>query len=178
MSNPYLPPSTNFSSTSEQDGGWEPSFFSLSARIGRLRYLAYVLAILVVSAFPLMIAVMFNFGMLFPPLILLTLLVAALAAVIPSIRRLHDLGYSGWLAILAVVPLANCALGVWLTLAKGTEGPNRFGASPGANTAGVVVAAIGMLITVLLTFTFFRGWGDERDFTRPPPPSTQNPPSP
>lgn len=178
MSNLYAPPGTNFSTASGQDDGWEPSFLSFTARIGRLRYLAYVLATLAVTAFPLLIAVVFNFGMIFPPLIFLTLLVAALAAVIPSIRRLHDLGYSGWLSILAVVPLANCALGVWLTLAKGTDGPNRYGAAPGANSLGVVFGALGMLVTVLLTFQiFFGGWQDDRDFTRSPPTSAQNVPA-
>lgn len=56
-----------------------------------------------------------------------------LASIIPSIsvtiRRLHDNDKSGWFFLLAFVPIANFYL-LYLTIIKGTDGPNRFGPDP------------------------------------------------
>jgi uncharacterized membrane protein YhaH (DUF805 family) len=50
------------------------------------------------------------------------------AAVIPScVRRLHDVGYSGWLVIgLMVIPIASLVL----LLADSEPGPNAYGPNP------------------------------------------------
>lgn len=59
---------------------------------------------------------------------------AALAAVVYGlgvasfgVRRLHDLGRSGLWMLLALVPLANLALGAALLVAPGTAGENAHG---------------------------------------------------
>jgi serine/threonine protein kinase/uncharacterized membrane protein YhaH (DUF805 family) len=56
--------------------------------------------------------------------------ITSLAVFAPSIavtsRRLHDLGYSGWLALVTVVPL----LGILVGLPRGTVGPNAYGPDP------------------------------------------------
>lgn len=44
-----------------------------------------------------------------------------------AIRRLHDLGQSGWMALLMIVPVANLVLGVYLSLARGVRGDNVYG---------------------------------------------------
>lgn len=46
------------------------------------------------------------------------------------IRRLHDLGRTGWLWLLILIPLVNFALLVYVFCFKGTTGPNRFGPDP------------------------------------------------
>ena len=57
----------------------------------------------------------------------------AAAVLVPSIavsvRRLHDVGKSGWFYLLAFVPLANIYLLV-LFCTEGNRGPNAFGADP------------------------------------------------
>jgi len=57
----------------------------------------------------------------------------SLAVLLPSIavgvRRLHDTGRSGWWLLLAVVPIANIALLVFLIL-EGVAGPNAYGPDP------------------------------------------------
>ena len=47
-----------------------------------------------------------------------------------SIRRLHDLNKSGWLILIAVVPLIDIAFFIYLLACQGTSGPNDFGTEP------------------------------------------------
>lgn len=46
------------------------------------------------------------------------------------VRRLHDLDKSGWLTLLALIPLINALLGIILILWPGSHEPNRFGSPP------------------------------------------------
>ncbi len=59
----------------------------------------------------------------------------ALGAIVPSIavgvRRLQDQDKSGWLMLLALVPIANIVLLVFMCL-EGTAGPNQYGPDPKA----------------------------------------------
>lgn len=61
-------------------------------------------------------------------------LIAALAHVIPglavSVRRLHDVGKSGWFMLIALVPIIG---GIWLLVLACTDGDsseNAYGPSP------------------------------------------------
>ena len=61
-------------------------------------------------------------------------LIAMLALLLPSLavgaRRLHDMDYSGWWLLLALVPvLGSIALIVWFCM-PGMPGINRFGEAP------------------------------------------------
>jgi len=54
-----------------------------------------------------------------------------LAILLPlTIRRLHDIDMSGWLALLLFIPLVGSGFALYLCFAKGTEGENRFGDDP------------------------------------------------
>ena len=44
-----------------------------------------------------------------------------------SVKRLHDIGYSGFLAVAVAIPLVNLAFSIWVGLLPGTAGPNRYG---------------------------------------------------
>ena len=46
------------------------------------------------------------------------------------IRRLHDLGRTGWFCLLIWFPFVNLALLVYAFCFKGTIGLNRFGPDP------------------------------------------------
>lgn len=50
---------------------------------------------------------------------------------IPSqIRRLHDIGWSGVVIFLFLIPIVNIILGFILLVAAGTKGPNKYGEDP------------------------------------------------
>lgn len=61
----------------------------------------------------------------------------SLGLIIPSIavgvRRLHDIDKSGWMYFLAIIPIANIVLLVFLCF-DGTHGDNRFGEDPKGRT--------------------------------------------
>ena len=63
-------------------------------------------------------------------------LLFALATLIPnlavSVRRLHDSGKSGWLLLIALIPLFGWAYLLFLYVQPGTAGPNEYGPDPKA----------------------------------------------
>lgn len=46
-------------------------------------------------------------------------------------KRLHDIGWNGWLMILVFVPLANLVIFVVTWFIPGNRGENRYGPEPG-----------------------------------------------
>ena len=57
----------------------------------------------------------------------------SLAVLLPSIglgvRRLHDTGRTGWLALLALIPLVNLVL-IYFFVLEGDAGPIEYGPDP------------------------------------------------
>lgn len=47
-----------------------------------------------------------------------------------GVKRLHDLAYSGFLALALFIPVVNVAFSIWVGILPGTAGPNRYGAVP------------------------------------------------
>lgn len=47
-----------------------------------------------------------------------------------GIRRLHDLDKSGWFMLLVLIPFVNIIFALYLLLAQGTVGYNKYGADP------------------------------------------------
>ena len=54
----------------------------------------------------------------------------ALPCLLLIIRRLHDIGRSGWCWLLIFIPFVNFIMGIYLMCKKGETGPNRFGPDP------------------------------------------------
>ena len=44
-----------------------------------------------------------------------------------TVKRLHDVGYSGFLSVAMFVPLINFFFTIWVGILPGTAGPNQFG---------------------------------------------------
>jgi uncharacterized membrane protein YhaH (DUF805 family) len=59
----------------------------------------------------------------------LVILASIIPAISVTVRRLHDVDKSGWFFLLALVPIVNFYV-LYLTIIKGTDGPNRFGSDP------------------------------------------------
>lgn len=60
------------------------------------------------------------------PLALLTIAQAIIELAV-SVKRLHDVGYPGWLASAVFIPVVNIAFTIWVGILPGTPGQNRFG---------------------------------------------------
>ena len=140
--NPYAPPGAHVDDVADAEAGVQPvKFWSAQGRVGRLRYLAHLMA-----AYLLVILVGFVGGLLSAMLrtdVLGDVFVYAGVAVylwftmLKTIQRSHDMDWSGWTAILALIPFAAL---VWI-FKGGSAGRNRFGSPPPPNTTGVKVLA-------------------------------------
>lgn len=124
----------------------EQSFYHLKGRIGRLRYLAYQMIILFIYFVIFGVFIAFavlnfdpksptgsNMAGLFTIVAVLLYIPVAVYGIAYSVRRLHDLDKSGWLALLMIVPFVNFIFGLYLLFAKGSPDDNKYGAPPRAN---------------------------------------------
>jgi uncharacterized membrane protein YhaH (DUF805 family) len=147
-SNPYRAPSGVTLANPGVDGyGYgEVQVFSLHGRIGRLRYLAYSMLSSLVLVVPAILVgatlVAAGEAVLGGTLIGAGYLAAAVFTVVLSVRRCHDLDWSGWLAVLIMVPLLNLAL----YMLPGSAGANRFGLQPPPNTSLLKVLGVLLLL--------------------------------
>lgn len=62
-------------------------------------------------------------------------LIGLWSSVALTVKRWHDVGQTGWFAILTLPPFANFMMFVLLCLLPGTTGPNRFGRDPRGRVA-------------------------------------------
>lgn len=125
--------------------------FTIHGRIGRLRYLAWTLALTVAMlvAAGIISTVGFAVATASPTIAIIigSLLGFALfvALVVVSVQigvqRLHDLGWSGWLYLLNLVPLVNSVFPLLLLVLPGNTGANQYGAPPPRNSTAVKVLA-------------------------------------
>ncbi|NNF53247.1 MAG: DUF805 domain-containing protein [Acidimicrobiales bacterium] len=119
--------------------------FSIKGRIGRLEYIAHRLVAAVIILFGYVFAMLvsgtpFSEPITAPvPQIIVVVAVATgvLAVLTASVRRCHDLGHSGFLLILTVIPLVGQLFHLYLTVWHGQYGENKWGyhggSSPHAN---------------------------------------------
>lgn len=151
----------------------EIRFFSYSTRIGRLRYFAYGMGVLLLLLPVLLLAgLLFALKMYFLAGVLgIACYVFALTmGFVFAVRRLHDMDASGWwsliigaafvttfMKMLNLMPvnlywlqpltgLADFVLILLLLFKTGTQGENRFGPVPPPNSTWVVAGAWSFLI--------------------------------
>lgn len=120
------------------DSSTAPAIFRLRDRIGRGRYLAWNFVftiLLLLGTVPLMMVAGEAAATW------LSALCSAAVGMYLGVRRLHDLGRSGWIALGLLVPVLNLAIGLWLLCAPGDPEANRFGQAPPPNTRAVIVLA-------------------------------------
>lgn len=58
------------------------------------------------------------------PIVLIATIYSNLAV---TVKRLHDVGYSGFLSVAMFVPLLNFFFTIWIGILPGTAGPNQYG---------------------------------------------------
>ena len=151
---------------------------SLTQRLNRLRYCCYYLTGTVIAG--LAAALLFIFSRaIWTPEGLVPLLFAAMAglglaffvwSIGLMVRRLHDRDHAGWWVLLILVPVVNLLFYIYLLVAPGTGGGNRFGAPNPPN--GLLVQVFGglwwllsmlsMAANIIMMFTmpefFLQSW--------------------
>lgn len=105
-----------------------------AGRVGRLHYVGlYVLivVVMVTAAFVSISTDELTGQTQANPLFLVVALAGVWMANANVVRRLHDCGHSGWLALLGLVPIISFGLGLYLLFTSGDPGRNRYGPPPG-----------------------------------------------
>lgn len=143
--NPYQTPEGQL--TTDDFAYGEIKFFSPSSRINRLRYWAhsglFSLASLVLLAIigTISVFVSTTLGIILGVVAYIGIIVFSFILII---QRLHDLNKTGWMSLLAIIPLANIYLFILLIFFKGTEGRNNFGLQTPPNKTWHWIAALGI----------------------------------
>ncbi len=119
----------------------ELNIWGVNGRIGRMRYVAwsmvYTLALLPVM---LVCALAFKISPWLGGLLGIVALIAAMVIGIQiSVKRLHDIGWSGWLLLIALVPLVGSIFQIITFVMPGTKGSNLYGPPPPENSQAVKV---------------------------------------
>lgn len=151
--NPYQPPRADVADIVDANAEFqEPSIFSWRGRIGRLRYLAYVMGayLLLGLVMAVMGASLFSLkpntgvGGLSGLLVVLGVIGFGVFSFMAAIQRVHDFDWSGWSVLLVFIPFIGGIFGLVWVFKRGTEGPNRFGPPPTPNPLGVKI--LGLLL--------------------------------
>ncbi|MDH5353091.1 MAG: DUF805 domain-containing protein [Gammaproteobacteria bacterium] len=148
--NPYSAPDAALATANSDT--YNPSIFSFSGRIGRLRYLAYsfgVSLILMGVMMPLVgVSAMMDPTAGMSGLSLIAYIVLNIASIVITImfgkRRLNDLNRSAWYLLLFIVPLVNLFFIIYIIFFSGTDGENKYGLQASPNTMGVKILALFM----------------------------------
>jgi len=150
---PYSAPQAELTQYADEVG--ELNVFTIQGRIGRLRYLAWSL-VLMLAVIPLyliaagLMTVSTNIGVL---LLILVGIGVAVVSVFIGGQRLHDIGWSAWLLLLNLVPFVGWIFTILMLAMPGTPGANRYGPPPPANSTAVVVLAwlwLGLMILSII----------------------------
>lgn len=151
VANPYQPPRADVADVRSSLASYQPvKFWSRQGRVSRLQYLGYLMGgyLLTIAAAVLLGGIAGALG--FPKAAAFVGFVALVPyfvfSIIMLIQRTHDMGWSGWTALLALIPFAAL---VWMFKA-GTPGENRFGAPPPPNTTSVKLLSFTPLVIGIL----------------------------
>lgn len=169
--NPYAASSHTLTEADFQDETYEPRFFSWHGRLGRIRYLAFLVVGFWGGAFllGLLVAALapFLIGNDDPSIgVILTVWLPLLTLLlVQSKRRFNDLGLASGFSWLMLVPFLNALVFLYLLFAPGTSGPNRYGKPPVKNTVTLIVGAL-LLPTLFLLIVGFAAVNAYRDYQR------------
>ena len=115
----------------QKEHGFADMFYKAEGQLNRKPYILRVLVLHVVVFCLQLFGIVF--GVATPESFAwkcFCFLVVGIPSILLLIRRLHDLGRTGWLWLLTWIPFVNFALVVYAFCFKGTTGPNRFGPDP------------------------------------------------
>lgn len=139
---PYAPPRSQAVVATDEYSDLQ--LWGVTGRLGRMRYIAwtFVGTLLTLPLFGLaaaFFAVSMTAGFIAIAVAVLAAIPLLVFNIQVTVKRLHDVGWSGWLVLLCLVPIANLVVYVVALFVPGTPGRNQYGAPPPANSTAVVV---------------------------------------
>lgn len=145
--NQYAAPTAHVADVAFSEGTSPLNVFGIEGRIGRLRYLAYLMAgSLVHGILSRVLGAATGGGGDAMTVVAVVLSLALLwFHVLTGVKRCHDLNISGWWSATLVFPVIML---VW-AFVPGSKGGNRFGPPPPPNNWGVRI--LGLLFPVLFS---------------------------
>lgn len=155
--NPYAPPRARVADVYQNADEFQPvKTWSAEGRVGRLRYLTHLVVSYLIFAVVMGIAsAVFGAGkMQIAAFVVIGVagLIYFVYYVLKNIQRTHDMNWSGWWSILALIPVVQL---IWI-LVPGTDGSNRYGAPPPPNSLAVkIIGGITAALTVVGTVAIF-----------------------
>ncbi|WJN60096.1 DUF805 domain-containing protein [Pseudomonas sp. SO81] len=147
---PYSTPKSEVGDAMPEYG--ELKVFTVNGRIGRVRYLGWSMALMLIALLGYGIAAgamavsPIVGGILMIPLVIGGVVVSVMIGV----QRLHDIGWSGWLWLLNFVPVVGSVFALLMLVIPGTQGANRYGPPPPPNSGGVIALAWSLLLVPIL----------------------------
>ena len=125
----------------EPDHMADISIWGIEGRLGRMRFIAWSLVLMLAMA-PAMLfgTLIMQSSMMFGGFLIVAMaLLVSVVAIQFSVKRLHDIGWSGWLLLVSFVPVLGSIFQLLILLLPGSKGNNRYGAAPPANSTAVKV---------------------------------------
>jgi uncharacterized membrane protein YhaH (DUF805 family) len=157
---PYAPPRASVGESQAEFATLKP--FSVEGRIGRLRFLAWTMVLSlvtlpIVGVFALLalglVAGDSTTGLIIGGIFAFFLFIAFLiVSILFSIQRLHDIGWSGWLWLLNLVPFVGSFFPLVIMVVPGNTGANRYGPPPPSNSTAVKVLCSLWIVFFALVF--------------------------
>ncbi|WP_426205622.1 DUF805 domain-containing protein [Pseudomonas sp. TWP3-1] len=160
---PYATPRANVGESYPAFATLKP--FGVEGRIGRLRFLAWAMVqclvtLPIIAVFALialgMVSDESTTGLIIGGILAFFLFLAFfIVNIMISVQRLHDIGWSGWLWLLNLVPFVGSFFPLVMMVVPGTTGANRYGPPPPPNSTAVKVLC--SLWVVLFTLVLAGG---------------------
>jgi uncharacterized membrane protein YhaH (DUF805 family) len=147
---PYATPKAAVAETLPEFGELKP--FTTDGRIGRLRYLAWTM-VLMLACLPLfgIAAGFFAVSEILGGLLMVVVGIAvAVVGIMFGVQRLHDIGWTGWLLLVTLVPIVGGVFSLLMFIIPGSTEANRFGSPPPANSGAVKILALLWVAMIVL----------------------------
>ena len=139
---PYATPKAAVAEALPEFG--ELKAFTTDGRIGRLRYLAWSM-VLMLACLPLfgIAGGFFAASEILGGLLMVVVGIAvAVVGIMFGVQRLHDIGWSGWLLLVTLVPIVGGVFSLLMFIIPGSTAANRFGPPQPPNSRAVKILAL------------------------------------
>lgn len=157
---PYAPPRASVGDNLPEFAELKP--FGFTGRIGRLRYLAWTMVLILVVIGAGTTAAIFAIGLISSDssaglilgglLAFFLCLAIGLVSIQICVQRLHDIGWSGWLWLLHLVPIVGSVFPFVIMCVPGNQVVNRYGPPPPPNSTAVKVLSSLWLVFIAVVF--------------------------